>query len=327
MKETVFHFIATTLCLFAAGQQPGVPQKFMRLFEDNDGINALFKGQDWGYTNGSRLDFFNPPKKKTKLHQKITLFSPKHTTNGWSIMQIMITPQKTQPFVPDKKDYPYSGALMVIHTRHKADPYRKRNLQMEYIAGLMGPPTFAEQTQILLHRLIGDPKPNGWDYQLPTDPLLNYNLTYEKQVAGKNNLILVAGASGFAGTLSDGLSVYSIIRLQKNLNYFSGLNNQYFSVNQNKIGAAFSVKSSIDALLYNALLDGGLFNNRSPIHDNNAKSGSDLQRKKLIARLDIMLHISFRKFALAFTQKFYSADYKNYNRHKVGNISFFLGWE
>lgn len=327
MKKVFFHLAAVFVCLFAEGQETGTPQRFIRFYEDNDGINALFKGQDWGYTNGTRLDYFSPQKNQEPgLHQKKKTFSPKYATNGWSLLQVMITPKKTRPFIPDKNDYPYAGALMVIHTRHKADPVNKRNLQTEWVAGVMGPPAFAEQTQVFLHRLIGDPRPNGWDYQLPADVLLNYNLTYEKQVAGKNKLILVAGANGFAGTLSDGLSVYSIIRFQKNLRYFSGLASQSFPVNKKKPGIAFSLKPSVDALLFNALLDGGLFNSRSPIHDNNAKSGSDLRRKKIQARLDIMLHVSFRQFSLSFTQKAYSPDFKNYSGHKVGNVLLCVGW-
>jgi hypothetical protein len=190
----------------------------------------------------------------------------------------------------------------------------------------MGPPAFAEQTQIFLHRLIDDPRPNGWDYQLPTDLLLNYTLTYEKQVAGKNKFILVTGANGFAGTVSDGLSAYTITRFQKNLSYFSGLAGQVFPVNQKKPGFSFSAKPSIDAVFYNALLNGGLFNRHSPLHNNNAKSGTDLRRKKIQTRLDMMLHISFRQFSLSFTQKFYSSDYKNYSGHKVGNIFLCVGW-
>jgi len=327
MKKGFIFLFILVLALKGIGQNTGIPDHFIRLSEDNDGINALFRGQDWGYTNGTRLDYFGPRKKRrTRLHQKIRLFSRKYATNGWSLVQLMITPQKTSPFIPDKNDYPYAGALIGMHTRHKSDPFRKINLQTEWVAGIMGPASFAKQTQVFLHRLIGDPRPNGWDYQLPTDLLLNYNLTYEKQVAGKNKLILVAGANGFAGTLSDGLSAYTIIRFQNNLNYFSGLAGQLFPLNQKKPGFAFSARPSIDAVLYNALLDGGLFNNQSPLHDKNAKSGSDLHRKKLQARLDIMLHFSFRQFSLSFTQKWYSPDYKNYVGHKVGNISLYVGW-
>lgn len=327
MKKAFFHLAALFAYLFATGQEPGTPQRFIRLYEDNDGINALLKGQDWGYTNGTRLDYFGPRKKqRARLHQKIRIFSPKYATNGWSILQVMITPQKTRPFIPDKNDYPYAGALMAVHTRQKADPYNKRILQTEWVAGVMGPASFARQTQVFLHRLIGDPKPNGWDYQLPADLLLNYNVTYEKQVAGKNKLIVVAGANGFAGTLSDGLSAYSIIRFQKNLSYFSGLASQYFPVNQKKPGFAFSIKPSLDAVLYNALLDGGLFNRQSPVHDGNAISGTDLQRNIIQARLDILLHVSFRQFSLSFTQKIYSPDFKNYSGHKVGNLSLSVGW-
>lgn len=327
MKKALFHFAAILGCLFASGQEPGTPQRFIRLYEDNDGINALFRGQDWGYTNGTRLDYFSlQQKQEPRLHQKNRTFSAKYVTNGWSLLQVMITPQKTRPSIPDKNDYPYAGAMMVIHTRHKADPVNKRILQTEWVAGVMGPASLAEQTQVFLHRLIGDPRPNGWDYQLPADLLLNYNLTYEKQVAGNNKLILVTGANVFAGTLADGLAAYSIIRYQKNLGYFSGLASQHFPTSKKKAGVALSLKPSLDALLYNALLDGGLFNSQSPVLNNNAKSGSELRRKKIQARLDIMLQVSFRQYSLSFTQKLHSPDYTNYSGHKVGNISLSVGW-
>lgn len=327
MKNAFFHFITLFICLSATGQEHDPPQYFIRLYEDNDGINVLLKGQDWGYTNGTRLDYFGPGKKrKTKSHQKINNFSSKYASNGWSLMQIMVTPQKTSPFIPEKNDYPYAGALIGMHTRHKSDPFRKRNLQTEWIAGIMGPVSFAKHTQIFLHSLIGDPHPNGWQYQLPTDLLLNCNLTYEKQVAGKKGLVVVAGASGYAGTLSNGVSGFSMVRFQKNLSYFSGLGSQFFSTDRKKVGMALSVKPVIDVVLYNALLDGGLFNRHSPLHNSNAKSGSGLRRKKIQAKMDIMLHLAFRRFAVSFTQKLYSPDYNNYSGHKVGNISLFVGW-
>lgn len=323
LMKTTLLLITTFLCLHILAQQP--PARFIRLYEDNDGINALFKGQDWGYTNGTRLDYFGPGKKQKALHQKIRLFSRQYATYGWSLMQIMITPQKTRPAIPDKNDYPYAGALLAIHTRHQSDPARNINLQTEWVAGLLGPPSFARQTQVFLHRLIGDPKPNGWGYQLPTDLLLNYNLTVEKKVAGKKKLIVVAGANGFAGTLADGVSAYSIIRFQKNLTYFSGLTGQYFPADGKKTGMAFSIRPAVDAIVYNALLDGGLFNRQSPLHNSDALSGSNQQRKKIQARMDVMLHLSFRRFSLSFTQKLYSPDYKNYSGHRVGNVSLYLG--
>jgi hypothetical protein len=303
------------------------PGRFIRLSEDNDGINAWFKGSDWGYTNGTGLDYFGPRKKqRPKIHPSLSRFSRANATNGWGIRQLMITPQKTRPFIPDKNDYPYAGALIAVHTRHRAAPYHKMNMQSEWIAGLMGPASFAEQTQVFLHRLIGDPRPNGWDYQLPADLLLNYNFMFEKQVAGKNKLILVMGSNGFAGTLSDGLSVYTLLRFQKNLDYFSGLSPQQFPVHRQKAGIAVAVKPVAGFVFYNALLQGGLFNRHSPVHDGTAKSGTALKRNILHAGLDIMLHFSFRQFSLSFTQKIQSPDFRNYNGHKVGNISLSYGW-
>lgn len=209
-------------------QKNNIPRHALVLSEENDGINAWFKGTDWGYTNGTGICYYGPGKKsRPKIHPDLSAFPQKNITVGWGIRQLMITPQKTRPFIPDKNDYPYAGALIAVHTRLRTGQFRKMNLQAEWVAGLLGPASFAEQTQVFLHRLIGDPRPNGWSYQLPTDLLLNYNITYEKKVAGKNKLLLITGYNGSVGTMLDGVSVYGLLRFQQNMDYFSGLTGRH----------------------------------------------------------------------------------------------------
>lgn len=300
---------------------------FLRFSIENDGINAWLQGTDWGYTNGLSINCFRVAEKKNrKLHQKIRRFSPAFTVTGWGIKQIMITPQKTKPAIPDKNDYPYAGALLVNHTRHKADPLRSVNLAMTWTAGWMGPPSFAEEAQVFLHRIIGDPRPNGWSYQLPTDLLLNYNITYEKKLAGKQKAIIIAGASGYAGTCTNGLSLFSIWRFQKNLDYFSGWQRQSLTTANKRAGFVFHIRPSVDWIPYYALLDGGLFNRHSPLNDDQATSGSLLHRKKIQARLETGIQVSLRKWSFSFTQQFFTPDYPNYAGHKVGALSLLYGW-
>lgn len=325
MKHWLIFLFLFLSALSGTGQKAGTANHFIRLSEDNDGINAWFKGQDWGYTNGSSIDYFYHSSKKQRSNQKKNSFSPAYTTTGLGITQWMFTPQRTTPVIPDKNDYPYAGALLANYTRHRADPERHQNLQTEYVAGVMGPAAFAKETQVFLHRLIGDPRPNGWGYQLPADLLLNYNVTYEKQVWGSRHVVLAAGATGLAGTLQDGAAVFTMLRFQKNLLYFSGLNSQYFPVETKRPGFSFTFKTSADAMLYNAVLDGGLFNRHSPVRDSASSFGSDLHRKKFQASAEMRLHVCYRKFAVSFSQQLFTPDYKNYSGHNVGNLSLYAG--
>lgn len=325
MRKTLLFILVFFTGRLLSAQPDNRPAHLFLLSEENDGINAWFRGTDLGYTNGIRMDYLAPRKKQNKNHRgKI---SPvRISTTGWGIQQLMYTPQKTRPDIPDKNDYAYAGGLMAIHTRYHADPQRKTSTRTEWVAGLTGPAAFAGETQAFLHRLIGDPRPNGWSYQVPTDLLLNAGYTYEKQLAGNSNLLLIAGFSGNAGTWRNGVSAFSLLQFQKNMDYFSGLTRQYFPVNAKKPGWAIAVKPTLALLFYDALLDGGLFNSNSPLHNKDARSGTNLERNRAYAGLDFMLRAGLGRFSLSFTQKMYSPDYDIYGWHKVGNISVGYGW-
>jgi hypothetical protein len=247
-------------------------------------------------------------------------------TSGWGMMQVMITPKRTDYFIPDKNDYPYSGGFFVLHTVHSANEEKRINIQTEWILGVMGPPSLAKEAQTFIHRVIGDPRPNGWDYQLPADLLINYNLTAEKQINSDRSLELTGGGQAFLGTLSDGLSLYGILRFGKNINFFSGLAGQYFTQQKEKPGFIVSLKPAADIILYNALLDGGLFNKKSPVWSKNSEYGTKLERKRIIGHLDVLILISLGNFSISLTQKIFSPDFKGYSFHSVGNVSVCFGW-
>lgn len=311
------------------GQEHSGPDHFVRLYEENDGINAWGKGTDWGYTNGTRIDFFQR-RKKSSSGLLAWLFPAgkgnEITTTGWGLMQIMITPQKTRPSIPDRNDYPYAGALLALHTVHMAHPGGKLNLKREWVAGIMGPASLAKESQILLHRLIGDPRPNGWDYQLPTDLLLNYNLSIEKQCSNIKGIEVISGGQVALGTMQNGVACFGIIRFQKNMASFAGLSSQYFSTQNKKLAFSVSVKPSAELSLYNALLDGGLFNRQSPVHDQSSKYGTDLHRRKVSASAEFIIHLSYKKMGASFNQKITSPDFKNYISHRTGNLRIYIGW-
>ncbi len=329
MKKSLLLLVMYTSTLQAFSQQANSKKNFFRLYEDNDGINFFKEGTDWGYTNGTRLDIFSEKEKKmTGFFSRLaTSAGPQSiTTAGGGLMQVMISPKKTNPAIPDKNDYSYAGGLFFIYTVHSANAVKKLNVQTEWLAGVMGPSSFAKEAQIFLHRIIKDPRPNGWNYQLPTDLLLNYRLTVEKLVAAKGSIGLIGGGSISGGTLSDGLSCFAILRFQKNAPYFSGLRTQYFSANNRKPGIAISIKPALDVVFYNALLDGGLFNKQSPVNDKNSRYANNLERNIVAGHIDLSLMVSYRDFSIALTQKKISPGYRNYSAHQVGNISLYIGW-
>lgn len=305
-----------------------LPAGFIRFLEENDGINALFKGQDWGYTNGTRIDYFRlQAPGKTNFFSRVP-FRPAEEaiiTKGWGLMQVMYAPKKTNPAIPDKKDYSYAGGLLAIHSTHSSNPVKKQFTQVEWIAGVLGPPSFAKQTQVFIHRIIGDPEPNGWPYQLPTDLLLNLNTMFEKRITGNRFTDICAAAQVFAGTMQTGVQASGILRFRSGLSFYDGLASRFFISEKKRIAILLSLRPLVDFTLHNALLDGGLFNQRSPVNDNDAPSGTDLARNKFTTQLDCSFLLSWRNLSLSFTQKIISPEFKGYERHKVGNVSLSIG--
>ncbi len=325
--RTLLLFISTLFCLQLFGQEQ--PARFIRLYEDNDGINALFKGQDWGYTNGTRIDYcWRPEKKPAGFLSHIPFFKDSQAiiTKSRGLMQLMYAPKKTSLAVPEKSDYAYAGGLVAIHTIHVSNPVKEVNSRLEWIAGVMGPPSLARQSQMLIHRMIGDPEPKGWDYQLPTDLLLNLNAAIEKRFTGNHFTDLCGGAQVYAGTMQTGLSVSGTLRFRYNFSYYEGMAGECFGNKKKQVAILFSVKPVLDFSVYNALLDGGLLNKNSPVNDKNAAAGTSLTRNKLTSQLDCLLLVSWQRVSVSFSQKFISPEFKGYEKHKVGNLSLYIGF-
>jgi len=51
---------------------------------------------------------------------------------------------------------------------------------MEIQLGIVGPASFAEETQSLVHELLASQRPNGWDNQLKNEPGLA--IIYERKL-------------------------------------------------------------------------------------------------------------------------------------------------
>jgi lipid A 3-O-deacylase len=301
----------------------------VRIYEDNDFMNIWGNGTDKGYTNGTRLDIFYTKKKPSRFF--IDRWMPKAgdssiNTFGWGIMQTMITPYDIHLRIPDKYDYPYSGALFVTHTLHASNPKKKYNLQTEWMIGVMGPPALAKELQTFMHRLIGYQKPRGWDYQLPTDLILNLNLAAEKQLAHINKgMELIGGAQVFGGTALNGAALYSLLRFGKMRPYFNGLLSQYTGGRHRQF--YFILKPAVEWMLSNALLEGGVFTQTKK--DEQETRNGELPaagRRRVIGKLDYGVVLASGRISISYTQTSATPLIKGLNGQSIGNLSLYVAW-
>ncbi|MBY0480264.1 MAG: lipid A deacylase LpxR family protein [Chitinophagaceae bacterium] len=309
-------------------------KEMFRIFEDNDFINLRGKGTDEAYTNGIRFDLFY---EKQNAHSLLSRWMPKvkkNATNtyGWSITQLMYTPQDISKVLPDPKDFSYGGALFITHSLNSSSPNKKLSFNSELLVGLIGPYSFAKETQQFVHQLIHYQLPMGWDQQIPTDLILNLNFSVEKQLLQYKNWVDVIGGSEVKiGTYINSISTYSIARIGKKRPYFNGFINRYsnsYIINEHnhKWQAYIIIKPRLEYQFHNSIISGGYFGNRK-----NATTFSDVKKDTQITSVANNFLVGFdygfslvcNKNSLFITQQTESAAIKNAPAHEVGNISFY----
>jgi hypothetical protein len=147
--------------------------------------NDVFDGTDRHYTAGEKISWLSADLtdwgwagwRKDIVEALPFVNRPEGQKNfGIAFGQAMYTPQNLTLSTPDPKDRPYAGWTYLELDFISKTPVIADTLAIQF--GMVGPDSYAEQTQYLVHKLIGDPKPQGWAHQLHNEP--GVNLIYER---------------------------------------------------------------------------------------------------------------------------------------------------
>jgi len=324
-----------TLLAFCISVMPAHSQDLhlFRAYEDDDFFNIAGKGTDKGYTNGSRLDYFYL--KSHPDHLVIDKFFPRagtaaNDTYSFSLMQLMFTPKDISTSIPDKTDWPYSGALFVTHGLHSFNPTRQYSIESELTVGVMGPLSLAKQTQTWFHSLIGYTKPEGWQYQLPNDILLNLNVQGEKMIWSHRHAIeLMGGGRIEAGTLADDISINLQFRIGHMEPYFNGYIPQYASgkhTGRHRLQYYLFASPYAQWWGYDALLQGGVFAGKGAYYAGLSSKGKSPRLHQITAVADIGATLVVGNLSLSFIQRQMSALLRGIVDQTVGNVSLTWAW-
>jgi lipid A 3-O-deacylase len=300
----------------------------LRIFEDDDFFNIRGKGTDEGYTNGSRLDYFYVKHHGDRQADRWLMPDAGKgavNTYGWGLMEIMYTPTnlKASAYLPG--NYPYSGAMYLAHTKYSYNPLRRFAFQTELVGGLMGPAAAAGPIQYWFHGAIDYQRPEGWKNQFPNDILLNENLSVEKEIlhVGRG-LEWMAGATGNIGTMLDGGTVYSTVRLGWMNPYFDGWNAQYQGKGRRRFQLYVFGTPKAEWVAFNSMLEGGLISRNLDTWDQGKFENFAPRVKRGVDEIDYGLVVVIGGFSAAYTQKTASATLRGMGMHEVGNLSFFI---
>lgn len=159
---------------------------------DNDGAltltveNDVFTHSDNNYTNGVGIAWVSGAVhpsddgfvgRWTRLWSFLPFVADDGYTTyaAWSLAQEINTPDDIRDPHPSPDDQPYSGILYLDSTLYARNHEWTHAWQLRL--GVVGPASRADDVQRGYHRLIGANKPQGWDTQLPNEPVLNLSYT------------------------------------------------------------------------------------------------------------------------------------------------------
>lgn len=135
--------------------------------------NDLFRETDRDYTGGIAFVWLprdTPPPAWLLATARAIPWFPRHDAvrHVYAFGQNAFTPRDIQTANPPLDDRPYAGWLWATagigaRTGDRID-------QFSLTLGVVGPWSFAEETQNAIHSLTGSDQPNGWDTQLGNEP-------------------------------------------------------------------------------------------------------------------------------------------------------------
>ncbi len=138
-------------------------------------------GEDRWYTNGFRLAFAYPAGREPELFswiEKVLPGGPEVARSDafFAIGQHMFTPADITERRLQVDDRPWAGWLYLeVGVSGSRGPMQE-TLTLSF--GVTGPASLAKRTQKFVHRITGSPQPQGWEFQLRTEPTLQ--LFYER---------------------------------------------------------------------------------------------------------------------------------------------------
>lgn len=308
-------------------------EDYLTFYLDND----IFSGSDKNYTNGARLSWISGNQPVAELawaQQLLYLLSGGDTSTpafrrisgfkdasqiawnyGFSLTQLMFTPEDFESYgvVPDER--PYAGVLLVGVSLHAKDKNVLNSLSIS--GGVVGPHAYGEETQDFIHELRDVEKFNGWDNQVPDEPVVNLFLSQKRRLAlleYENGMFAIDGFNEMAlglGNYRTEAQFGTVVRIGFNLPIeFSdprispnAYSHKLFQSDRIESSAwsfysMFGVKGY--AIAYDATLDGPMFRGGFQ---------TGVEREPLVAEVFAGFGARLGKWEFSYAQTFRSKEY------------------
>lgn len=283
---------------------------YFRIHYEND----YFSGTDYYYTQGINLEQVHPTIGKYITSKLLIRSSSKETKFGISLEHEGYTPTSISHPEILYGDRPFAACLFLKTFSIMNDSLRKERISSALSVGAIGPVAGGREIQESIHHWINAKQPHGWQNQIQNDVILNYQVEYERGVYSINDYFSFSGKAGArAGTFNTKAYAGTIMMI----GYFDDpyIN---FSRQKKKTQVYIYAEPLVNVVGYDATLQGGVFNRRSPY------TISNLDISRLVFQGNAGLVIKINTIQLEYFQTFLSKEFVTGNYHVWGGVR--IGW-
>jgi lipid A 3-O-deacylase len=281
-------------------------KSYFRFHYDND----YFTKTDYYYSQGITLEYVHPGLKKNPLTTLLVKIKNNDAKYGVTFNLFGYTPTSINSEAILYGDRPYESSMSFKTFAVSSDSIHKQRIASAFSIGIIGPAAQGEQIQTGIHRWLKNKLPKGWQHQIRNDIIINYQLNYEKKILETSKVFLLnSAAEARLGTLHN--------KLSGGINFMIGhFNNPYKPGKLKKNEYYFFGQSRINFIGYDATMQGGFFNRKSPY------TITEDAVSRITFQADAGMVINFKKIYLLYTQSFLTKEFRTGRRHRWGGISF-----
>lgn len=276
--------------------------------------NDIFAKTDRDYTHGTRLTYWNDYTNDVPL-----LFGDTQRIE-WSLTQLIYTPnpKSVAELQPDER--PYAGFLGVGASAVSL-VNKRTQLREGVVVGMVGPASFAEQTQTAIHEWTGSMKPKGWDNQIENEPVLNYQYQASYKIVYGNIFDIIVKDELALGNMFTYNGVGATFRLGYNLENSFGVNRiepspRAYGATRNMKDYYYYVFASPEGryVVQNIFLDGNTF-----------VDSHSVEKEPLVGDFSYGVAAGVGKFEVAYSYVYRSKEFELQDEHnEFGAVT--LSW-
>lgn len=239
----------------AQEKQPGTYRHALYVISDNDVY--LAQANDRYYTNGIFFGYSWAGRQGAEVKKQHTLV----------LGQLMFNPRDYSLEPESSIDRPYAGFLFLTYQQAL---FLKKDqvLQLSATAGTTGKPSLAEALQRWYHRTVGFDKPEGWKYQVKTEPGINVSALYaatlfpgqaQSSVLAVKPVVQVTAGNSFTGTQAGVIFQLGAFEANGESALWNAGLNRTPAARRRKYECFVYFHPQLTAQVYNATIQGGLF--------------------------------------------------------------------